>query len=86
MDSSGNQEKPNINISKDNLAPGLSTLNKTLEPTSRASPSPPIKSSSTLVKKKPHYKMVSTKEAKPKKKIDGDIKEQNIVIGKRIKK
>ena len=30
--------------------------------------------------------MVSTKEAEPKKKIDGDIGEQNIVIGKRIKK
>ena len=30
--------------------------------------------------------MVSNKEAKPKKKIIGDIGEQNIVIGKRIKK
>ena len=40
----------------------------------------------TLVKKKLYYKMVPTKKAKPKKKIDGDIGEQNIVIGKRIKK
>jgi hypothetical protein len=46
----------------------------------------PIKSSSTLVKKKPHYKMVSTKEAKPKKKIDSNIREQNVVTKKRIKK
>ena len=50
------------------------------------SPSPPIEILSTLVKKKPYYKMVPTKKAKPKKKIDGNIKEQNIVIKKRIKK
>ena len=30
--------------------------------------------------------MVSNKEAEPKKKIIGNIGEQNIVIGKRIKK
>ena len=30
--------------------------------------------------------MVFTKEAKPKKKINGNIEEQNIIIGKRIKK
>ena len=30
--------------------------------------------------------MVSTEEAKPKKKINGNIGEQNIVTGKRIKK
>ena len=30
--------------------------------------------------------MVFTKEAEPKKKINSDIGEQNIVIGKRIKK
>ena len=30
--------------------------------------------------------MVPTKEAKLKKKINSDIEEQNIVIGKRIKK
>ena len=30
--------------------------------------------------------MVPTKEAGPKKKIDGDVGEQNIVTGKRIKK
>ena len=86
VDFSGNQEEFDINISKDNLAPGLPTLNKTLKPTSRASPLPPIKLSSISVKKKPHYKIVFTKEAKPKKKINGDIREQNIVIGKRIKK
>ena len=47
---------------------------------------PPIKLLSTLVKKKPHYKMVFTKKAKLKKKIDSNIGEQNIVIKKRIKK
>ena len=47
---------------------------------------PPTELSSTLVKKKPYYKIVFTKEAKPKKKINGDIGEQNIVIRKRIKK
>ena len=30
--------------------------------------------------------MVPAKEAKPKKKINSNIKEQNMVIGKRIKK
>ena len=30
--------------------------------------------------------MVSNKEAEPKKKIVGDIGEQNVVTGKRIKK
>ena len=30
--------------------------------------------------------MVFTKKAKPKKKIDGNIEEQNVVTGKRIKK
>ena len=30
--------------------------------------------------------MVLTEEAKPKKKIDGNIGEQNVVIKKRIKK
>ena len=50
------------------------------------SPSPPIKISSTLVKKKLYYKIVSTKEAKLKKKINSNIEEQNVVIKKRIKK
>ena len=49
-------------------------------------PLPPIELLSTLVKKKPHYIMVFTEEAKPKKKINSDIEEQNIVIGKIIKK
>jgi hypothetical protein len=45
-----------------------------------------IELSSTLVKKKLYYKIISTEEAKLKKKINGNIGEQNIVIGKRIKK
>ena len=35
--------------------------------------------------KKPHYIIVLTDKAEPKKKIDGDIGEQNIVKGKRLK-
>ena len=50
------------------------------------SPSPPVELLSTLIKKKPHYKMVFIKEAELKKKIDGNIGEQNVVIRKRIKK
>ena len=50
------------------------------------SPSPPAELSSTLVKKKLHYEIVPTKEAKPKKKINGNIGEQNIVTEKKIKK
>ena len=45
-----------------------------------------IKLLSTLVKKKLYYKIVLTEEAKPKKKINSNIKEQNIVIKIRIKK
>ena len=41
---------------------------------------------SILIKKKPYYKMVPTKKAKLKKKINSNIREQNIVIRKRIKK
>ena len=47
---------------------------------------PPIESSNTLVKKKPYYMMVFAEEAKPKKKINSNIGEQNIIIRKRIKK
>ena len=47
---------------------------------------PPAESLNTLVKKKPHYIMVPTKEAELKKKINSNIGEQNVVIGKRIKK
>ena len=36
---------------------------------------PPVKSLNTLVKKKPYYMTVPAKEAKPKKKIDGNIGE-----------
>ena len=46
----------------------------------------PIKSLNTLVNKKLNYIMVSDEEAEPKKKIIGDVGEQNIVTGKRIKK
>ena len=70
---SRNQKGPNININKDNLAPGLPTLDKTLELIFKLSLSPPTKLSSTLVKKKLYYKMVSTKEAEPKKKINSNI-------------
>ena len=86
IDSSGNQKGPNINVNKDNLALGLPTLNKIPKPTSRASPLLFIKLSSTLVKKKPHYKMVFAKKAELKKKINSNIKKQNVIIGKRIKK
>ena len=87
MDSSKNQKKPNININKkEDLTPGLSTLEKTPKPIFRASLLLPTKSSSTLIKKKPHYKIVPTEEAKPKKKINRNIGEQNMVTGKRVKK
>ena len=47
---------------------------------------PLIKLLSTLVKKKPYYKMVPIKEAKLKKKINSNVGEQNIVTKKKIKK
>ena len=104
MDFSGNQEKPNIGVSKEqdlssftnSLVLGLLTLDKTLKLSFRVflslltnlgeSPLLLVELSSTLVKKKPYYKIIPTKEAELKKKIDGDIKKQNIVTGKRIKK
>jgi hypothetical protein len=46
----------------------------------------PIELLSTLVKKKLYYKIVPTKEAEPKKKINSNIEEQNVITGKRIKK
>ena len=46
----------------------------------------PTESLNTSANKKSNYIIVSNKEAKPKKKIISDIGEQNIVIGKRIKK
>jgi len=46
----------------------------------------PAKSLNTLIKKKLYYKMVFIKETKLKKKINSNIKKQNIVIEKRIKK
>ena len=50
------------------------------------SPLPPAESLNTLVKKKPHYIIIPAKEAKLKKKINGNIEKQNIIIEKRIKK
>jgi len=76
-------EELNLNSFKDNLAKGLFILDKTLKPDLGESSLPYIdlkeslllliKSLNTLVKKKPHYKMVSIKETKLKKKIGGNI-------------
>ena len=93
MDFSRNKKTPNINVSKeqdlnnfkDNLISGLPTLDKTPELSSKESLLLPIESLSTLAKKS-HYMMVPIKEAKPKKKINSNIGEQNIIIGKKIKK
>jgi len=35
--------------------------------------------------KKPHYIIVPTDKSKPEKKINGDIREQNVVKEKRLK-
>ena len=83
MDFSGNQNKPNTKVSKkpdlnsfkNDLALGLPTLDKILELSSRVSPLLLIELLSILVKKKPYYKMVFTKEAKLKKKINSNIGE-----------
>ena len=75
-----------MDSSKDNLVLGLLTLDKTPKLSFKASPLPPVELSSTLVKKKPHYIIIPTEEAGPKKKISSNIEEQNIVTGKRIKK
>ena len=85
VDFSENQKEPDIDISKNNLAPGLPTLDKTLKLTFRAFLLPPTELLSILVKKKLYYKIVPTKEAKLKKKINGNIKKQNIVIKKGLK-
>jgi len=86
--SSGNKKEPNIKSSKqqdlsskDDLALGLSTLNKILKPNL---PKPLLPSLNTLVKK-PYYILVPTNKAKLKKKINGNIGEQNVVKGKRLK-
>jgi len=88
VESGGNEEEPNIKSSKqqdlsskDDLALGLSTLDKILEPNL---PEPPPLSLNTSAKK-PHYVLVPTNKAKLKKKINGDIGEQNVVKGKRLK-
>ena len=88
VDSGGNQEEPNIesseqqdSSSKDDSTPGLPTPDETPEPDSLEPPPPSLSTSA----KKPHYVMVPTDEAEPKKKIDGDVGEQNVVKGKRLK-
>ena len=94
MDFGGNQDKPNAEVnkeldldgSKNNLILGLPTLDETPELSSRVSPLPLVKSLSTSAKKKLYYVMVPTEEARPKKKINDNIGEQNVVIKKRIKK
>ena len=86
MDSSKNQEEldiksseePDLNSFKDDLAIGLPTLDKTLEPNYKVPPLlpidleesllPPTESLNTLVNKKLNYIMVFNKEAKLKKK------------------
>ena len=94
VDSGGNQdepdaevsEEPDLNNSKDNSATGLFTPNETPKPSLKASPLPLAKSLKTSANKKSHYIMVPTKKAKLRKKIDGNVGEQNIIKGKRIKK
>jgi hypothetical protein len=82
VDSGGNREEPNIesskqpdSSSKDDLTPGLPTLDETPEPDSLE----PLPSSKTSAKKKPHYVIVLANEAELKKKIVGNIGEQNVV-------
>jgi hypothetical protein len=89
VDSNRNQEEPNIksskqqdSSSKDNLTPGLPTLDKTPKPDLLE---PPPLSSNTSAKKKLYYIIVPTNKAEPKKNIVGDIGEQNMVKGKRLK-
>ena len=84
------------NSFKDDTALKLFTPGKTPKPNHKAPLSLPIdpkeslllpaKSLSTLAMKKPYYIIVPAKKAKLKKKIVGNIGEQNIIIGKRIKK
>ena len=74
-----------MDSSKNDLTAGLFTPNKTPELSSKVFLSPPAESLSILAKKL-HYIMIFAKETEPKKKIDGDIGEQNVIIGKRIKK
>ena len=78
MDSSKNQEEPNIESnkqqdlsSKDNSTLGLPTLNKTPEPNLLE----PLLLSLNTLAKKPYYIMVLINKAKLKKKINGNIGE-----------
>ena len=68
--------------SKDDSTLGLFTPDKTLEPNSLK---PPL-SLNTSVKKKPYYVIILADKTELKKNIIGDIKEWNIVKGKRVKK
>ena len=94
MDSSGNQDKPNtevskkpdLNSSKNDSALGLPTLNETPKLSLKVSLLLPIKSLNTSASKKPYYIIIPAKEAEPKKKINNNIKEQNVITGTRIKK
>ena len=82
MDSSGNQEEPNIESSKqlglsskNDLTLGLPTLDKTLEPNLLE----PLLSLNTSVKKKLYYIIVLANKDKLKKKIVSNIGERNVV-------
>jgi hypothetical protein len=88
VDSSGNQEEPNIKSSeqpdlsfKDDLTLGLPTLDETPEPDLPE----PLLFLNTLAKKKPHYVIVLTNKAELKKNIVGNIGERNVIKGKRLK-
>src|SRR6266568_1979126 len=88
-------EEPDLDSSKDDLALGHFTPGETPDPQYGAFLSLPtiqeksllplVKSLSTLAKK-PYYVIILAEKAEPKKKIIGDVREQNIVIRKRIKK
>ena len=85
-----------MDSSKDDSVTALPTPDETPEPSLgeplllptnlEVSPSPPAESLKTSANKKLHYVIVFAKEAEPKKKIDSNIREQNIITGKRIKK
>jgi hypothetical protein len=79
VDFNKNQEELNIESSKqqdlsfkDNLTPGLLTLDKILKLNSLE---PLLPSLNTLVKKKPHYIIILTNKAELKKNIIGNIGE-----------
>ena len=88
MDSSRNYKEPNIKSSKqldlsskDNLTLGLPILDKILEPNLPE----PLLLLNTSAKKKLYYIIVPANKDKLKKNIISNIKEQNIIKGKRLK-